>query len=377
MEALVGGRIFDGDTVLEGRAVLIDNGLVVRVVDQDKLTPDQARSDLNNQLLVPGFVDVQVNGGGGLMVDGSVTAERLAIIAETHRSFGTTAFLPTLITDDLTAMTAAADAVRLALRKNEPGIIGMHFEGPLINIKRKGIHDPDQIRTIDDDMMALYRSSDLGICVVTLAPEVVPTGTISVLAQAGIRVCAGHTAATFEHIQSALREGLAGFTHLFNAMTPMESREPGVVGAALADVNTWCGLIIDGHHIHAATLGNAINAKAANKMMLITDAMPSVGSELREFDLHGRKITVENDRCTAADGTLAGSHLDMATAVRNTTTLIGLPLEEALRMASMYPAAFLGLGHQMGRISAGFRADFALLDDDLRVTKTWIGGDDK
>ena len=376
MKAFIDGRIFDGSTILNGKAVLVEGGLVVDVVDNDAIPDEAGLVRLNSQLLVPGFVDVQVNGGGGVMIDGSINTVGLGTIARTHRRFGTTAMLPTLITDDLPAMQATAKAVRKAIAGNIPGIIGVHFEGPLLNIKRKGIHNQDQIRDVDEDLLALYQSGDLGIRLITLAPETVPTGTISALAKSGALVCAGHTAANYEDIQAALGEGLQGFTHLFNAMTPMESRAPGVVGAALEDENTWCGLIIDGHHIHAATLRNAVKAKTTGKMMLITDAMPSVGSDQRSFDLYGRTITVADDRCMADDGTLAGSHLDMAGAVRNTVAMVGLPLEEALRMASRYPAEFLGLGDSMGRIERGYRADFALLDDDLHVSKTWIAGEE-
>ena len=375
-KALINGRLFDGDTILNGKAVLVDDGFVREICESADVPNDCDRIDLNRQLLVPGFVDIQVNGGGGIMVDGNTTVDSLTALAKAHRRFGTTAMLPTLITDDLTAMQTTAEAIRSAIVQNMPGIVGIHFEGPLLNIKRKGIHNQDRIRPVDEDLMALYQSDGLGVRIVTLAPETVPSGTIAALTKSGVRVCAGHTAGTYDDMQSALGEGLAGFTHLFNAMTPMESRAPGVVGAALDDDATWCGLIVDGHHIHDATLRAAIKAKAPGKMILITDAMPSVGSDMQAFDLYGRTITVEDDRCMAEDGTLAGSHLDMASAVRNTVAGVGLDLEEAFRMASRYPAEFLGLGDQRGRITPGYRADFALLDDDLQVTKTWIEGSD-
>ena len=377
MKALINGRIFTGDNIVTGKAVLIRDGLIEDVVDDSQVPAACEKKDLHQQLLVPGFVDVQVNGGGGVLVDGNITMDGLATIAASHRRFGTTALLPTLITDDLTAMQTAASAVRCALENNLPGLVGVHFEGPLLNMARKGIHNAQNIRAVDAELMALYQADFPGVRVVTLAPETVPDGTIAALAKSGVRVCAGHTAGSWEQIQSALGEGLAGFTHLFNAMTPMDSRTPGVVGAALDDTDTWCGLIVDGHHIHPATLRNAIRTKATGKMMLITDAMPSVGTNLTSFDLYGRTITVSDDRCVAEDGTLAGCHLDMATAVRNCARLVGLPLEEALRMASLYPAEFLGLGDHRGRLEAGYRADLALLDDELFVTNTWIGGNDQ
>ena len=187
-------------------------------------------------------------------------------------------------------------------------------------------------------------------------------------------VCAGHTGASYEQLRDAFAAGVRGVTHLFNAMTPLQSRDPGAVGAALEDADSWCGLIVDGYHVHDAALRVAIAAKPVGKAMLVTDAMPPVGGEREDFTLYGVPMTCRNGKCTTADGTLAGSALDMASAVRNTVQHVGLPLAEACRMASTYPAEFLGLGGELGRIAPGYRADLAWLDPELRVQGTWISG---
>jgi N-acetylglucosamine-6-phosphate deacetylase len=237
------------------------------------------------------------------------------------------------------------------------------------------VHDASRFRPLSDQLFELLANQDLGQRLVTLAPETLPAGTIARLAALGVRVCAGHTAASYDATRAALDEGLGGFTHLFNAMPPMESRQPGVIGAALEDENSWCGIIVDGQHVHPATLRAAIAAKPAGRMMLVTDAMPSVGMAKKDFVLKGRPVSVVDGRCTTEDGTLAGSDLDMASAVRNSVDLLGLPLAEALRMASLYPAEFLGLATARGRIRPGYCADLVALDEDLQVHRSWIGGD--
>ena len=308
------------------------------------------------------------------MLNDKPDVDTLKTIAESHRQFGTTAMLPTLISDDFLTMRATADVISKARQQKIPGIIGVHFEGPYLNIKRKGVHDPLKIRPFEDQAKALYCEPDLGVVIATLAPENCPEGLIRELSESGVRVFAGHTAANYKEIKHAITEGLIGFTHLFNAMTPMESRAPGVVGAALEDAETWCGLIVDGIHVHPATLKVAISAKQAGKMVLVTDAMPTVGAVEQTFTIRGETITAIDGVCATAEGTLSGSDLNMASAVRNTVELLGQPIEEALRMASLYPAELLGLSSNVGQIKTGFQADLVLLDNALRVKRTWIAG---
>lgn len=375
LRALTGSRIFTGEATLDRHAVLIRDGTIADVVAHDAVPDGVNQVQLDGGLLAPGFIDLQVNGGGGVMFNDSLSAEGIAAIGAAHRRYGTTGFLPTLISDKPGTIPAAMAAVRDAIDQGVPGVLGVHIEGPFLNVARKGVHDPTAIRRAEPSDIADLASLTVGRTLVTLAPETAPDGMIRALADAGIRVAAGHTAASYEEIQAAFGQGLAGFTHLFNAMTPMESRAPGVVGAALLDPDSWCGLIVDGIHVHPASLSVAIAAKPRGKMFLVTDAMATVGAEDKSFRLYGETITETDGRLATADGTLAGSALDMAGAVRNAVQLLALPIEEALRMASLYPAAFMGLDDTMGRIAPGYRADLVLLDDELRVIDTWIGGE--
>ena len=372
-KVLTNGRIFTGDEILTGYDLVVVDGCIGEVKPAGARLDNEI--DLDGGLLAPGFIDCQVNGGGGVLFNEQTDAAAIARMITAHRAFGTTGLLPTLISDDWATMAAARDAVQGARRQGLPGLLGLHFEGPYLNPEKKGAHDSSRIRPLEQRFLSLVEGGDLGSVIVTLAPEMVPSGTVSRLSKAGVRVCAGHSAATPAQIEAAVGEGLAGFTHLFNAMPAMESRRPGIVGAALANPATWCGIIVDGHHVDPITLRVAVAAKARGRMMLVTDAMPSVGAGEESFQLSGQTVEVEGGRCVLADGTLAGSNLDMASAVGNSVELLGLPLEEALRMASLYPAEFLSMADRRGRIGPGYCADLVLLDDDLNVSRTWIGGE--
>ena len=371
--ALTGARVFDGARLVDGCAVVIDDGRVAAVVPQADVPAGIGRREIAG-LLAPGFIDVQVNGGGGVLFNDVTTADGTRTIGVAHRRFGTVGFLPTLITDAREKLGAALRATEAAIAANVPGVLGVHLEGPFLNPERKGVHDPRFMRPIDDEDIALIESARAGRIMMTVAPEKVPAATIRRLATAGVVLSAGHTAAPLETIRVARAAGLTGFTHLFNAMPPLAGRDPGPVGAALDDPEAWCGLIVDMHHVSATSLRIAIAARGWQRMMLVTDAMPSVGSPEGSFMLLGREISRRDGRLTTTDGTLAGSDLDMATAVRNTVAALGLPLEAALHMASGAPAAYLGLEAELGRIAPGYRASLVLLDDDLVVTETWIDG---
>ncbi|MBM6593325.1 N-acetylglucosamine-6-phosphate deacetylase [Microvirga pudoricolor] len=371
--ALVGARVFDGDHMIDGRAVVIDGGRIAGVPDQKDLGVGIETKHVEG-LLAPGFIDTQVNGGGGVLFNDERSVAGIRAIGEAHRRFGTTGFLPTFITDTRERMAEAFRAAGEALRERVPGVLGIHLEGPFINPERKGVHDPAHMRRIEDEDHAIMTSLTQGKTLVTVAPEWTGIEAVAKLAAAGILVSAGHTAGDHATIMEAYRNGLRGFTHLFNAMPPMAGREPGPVGAALDAADAWCGIIVDGHHVNDASLRVAIAAKGADRIMLVTDAMSSVGSDMTRFDLMGRTVYRAEGRLTTADGTLAGSDIDMASTVRNAVGRLGLPLRDALRMASLTPAAFLGLDRELGRIAPGYRADLVLLDDDLQVHGTWIGG---
>ncbi|HSD73351.1 MAG TPA: N-acetylglucosamine-6-phosphate deacetylase, partial [Steroidobacteraceae bacterium] len=314
------------------------------------------------------------NGGGGVLFNDDPSPAAIRRIGAAHRAFGTTGFLPTLISDSPKVMSAAIDAVRTAIADDDSGVLGIHLEGPLLSPARPGVHDPARFRDPDASLLDLAASLGVGRTVMTLAPERVPTAVIAELARRGLILCAGHTAADYATARAAFDAGVRGITHLFNAMPAMQNREPGLVGAALEDERVWCGLIVDGHHVHPGTLRVALAAKPKGKTFLVTDAMPTVGSSETTFYLAGQRVRCATGVCVTDGGVLAGSALDMASAVRNTVRLLGVPLEEAARMASTYPAALLGLESERGRIAAGLRADFVVLDDDLKVHQVWCGG---
>ncbi|WP_158880968.1 N-acetylglucosamine-6-phosphate deacetylase [Rhodanobacter sp. L36] len=373
--AITNARVLTVDGWRDDLAVLIEGERIVDLLSpSDPRVCKSTQRDLHGAMLLPGFIDVQVNGGGGVLFNEAPTVETLRTMGAAHRRFGTTGFLPTLISDDVSVMRAAIAAVDQALTERVPGVLGIHLEGPYLAPARKGVHDPKYFHEPGKDELALLCAPRQGVRLLTLAPERMPLGTLRALAEAGLVICAGHTAADYETTRAALDAGVRGFTHLFNAMTPLGSREPGVVGAALEDASSWCGLIVDGHHVHPATLRVAIAAKARGKMLLVTDAMPPVGAEHPDFVLNGETITAKDGICQTAQGVLAGSALDMAAAVRNSVQMLGLPLDEAVRMASTYPADFLGQGKVRGRIAAGQAADLVVMGNDLHVRESWIGG---
>jgi N-acetylglucosamine-6-phosphate deacetylase len=375
LTALINGRVLADHGPQEGLAVLVRGERIEAIVHADDPRAAGATThDLKGHLLLPGFIDVQVNGGGGVLFNAEPTVEALAAIGAAHRKYGTTGFLPTLITDTADVMRKALDAVDAAIEQGVPGVLGIHLEGPFLATARKGIHDASLFRLPNADDIAAITRNRRGVVMLTLAVEEVPLDTIRQLSEAGVRVVAGHTAANYATTRAALDAGVCGFTHLYNAMTPLGSREPGVVGAALDDPHSWCGLIVDGHHVHPVALRVAIAAKARGKSVLVTDAMPPVGSDSPEYVLNGQTIIARDGICQSDAGVLAGSALDMATGVRNLVDMVGLPLAEASRMASAYPAAWLGLDRTHGRLVAGQYADFAVLDDALVVKETWIAG---
>jgi N-acetylglucosamine-6-phosphate deacetylase len=372
--ALVNGAVLTPDGVVDGRALLIDGGTIVGLVDRAEVPADAIVEDLAGGLLVPGFIDTQVNGGGGVLFNDAPTVETIAAIGAAHRAFGTTGFLPTLISDDLDVVDAAMRATEGAIAAGVPGVLGVHIEGPFLNEQRKGIHEADKFRVLDEAAIRLLSSLKRGKTLVTLAPEMTTPDMVRRLAEAGVVVAAGHTNAAYETVKAALAVGLTGFTHLFNAMSPLTSRAPGAVGAALESQEAWCGVIVDGRHVDPATLRIALRTRPLDRFMLVTDAMPTVGMSDKRFDLQGRQITVQDGVCVGPDGTLAGSDLDMIGAVRNAVSMLGLSLEDAVMTASAAPAAFLGLSATRGTIAPGKAADLALLDGEHNVVRSWIDG---
>ncbi|TMN39909.1 N-acetylglucosamine-6-phosphate deacetylase [Pseudoalteromonas sp. S2755] len=362
-------EFFDGESFRKDVYFEVNNGQI-GYINESQATNVSKLSGL----VASGFIDVQVNGGGGAFFNAEQSTECLATMVKAHGQFGSTGLMPTLITDRIEVMQQAAAATAAAIAANQSGVLGIHFEGPHLSHPKKGTHSEKFIRPISEQEFAVYARQDLGIKMVTLAPETVPLSDIERLISLGVKVCIGHSNADYDTANAALNVGVDGFTHLFNAMSAFTSREPGVVGAALWNDNSWCGLIVDGHHVHPLSAQLAIRTKQRGKMMLVTDAMPPVGTDDTEFDFFdGRKVIRTGDRLNSTTGELAGSVLDMASAVRNTVNTLNVSLAESLRMASLYPAQYLGLS-QKGHLRSGADADFVVLDSDLIVTQTYIGG---
>ena len=370
--AIATPQLFDGTAILGPALVTISGGLI-ESVDLGEAAPRDAIILPSDAILAPGFIDVQVNGGGGVLLNDQPSEATVRVIVEAHRKGGTTGCLPTLITDRPDVLERLAASARASLQI--PGVLGFHLEGPALNKLRKGIHLESEIRLPDArDLAAMKSFGSCGRSLVTLAPECVPARLIDDLIAAGLHVSAGHSNATASQIEQAADRGLTGITHLFNAMSQLTPREPGVVGAALDDRRLFAGIICDGLHVDPANLRIASRCKERDRLMLVTDAMPLVGTDQRHFLLQGRPITLEGGRLTGADGTLAGAHLTMIEAVRNAVTLLGIGIEDALVMASRTPATFLGLQSELGSVAPGYRADLVALSGKFEVVQTWIAG---
>jgi N-acetylglucosamine-6-phosphate deacetylase len=372
--AIVCDRLFDGRHWHEPAALLIENGRV-RGIGSPAEVPDNwpQRRLPAGALLAPGFVDLQVNGGGGVLLNDSPTTDSMRAIARAHRRFGTTACLPTMITDTRDQMRLAIEAAHRAAGRD--GVIGVHLEGPFISPARPGIHRKDLIaQATDGDLEWLLGLAEVGRSIVTLAPECVPAGFVKRLATAGIRSSLGHSEASAQDVGRAADDGLTGITHLFNAMPAMAARLPGPVGAALADRRLTASLLVDGIHVDPIAIRAAFAAKGAEGIALVTDAMPTVGATVAQFSLMGRTIKLTEGSLRDADGTLAGAHLDMASAVRNAVVLAEIDLGEALQSASLTPARFLGLDHERGALFPGARADLVALTHALHPLATWFEG---
>ena len=370
--ALINARVLLPAGFRDDVCVVVEGSDIVAV---SSAAPGDAEIvDLGCATLVPGFIDSQVNGGGGRLFNDDPSVETIAAIAAAHRNFGTTGLLPTLISDDLTVVERGIVAVDAAIEAGVPGILGIHIEGPFLSPARRGIHAESKLLRLDDGMIDLLASARRGRTLLTLAPECVTPEQIARLAAAGVIVSAGHSDARYETVRTAIEHGLTGFTHLFNAMSQLANRAPGMVGAALEDDSTFAGIIADGHHLHSATLRVAVRAKGVNRLMLVTDAMPSVGSDLPSFPLQGREIRRDGDTLHGDDGVLAGSTLTMDRAVRMMMEQGRVSLQAAVTMASATPAAFLGIGDRTGAIVPGLRADLVVLDAALEVQESWIAG---
>ena len=376
MYALINCEVFTGTTVEQDKAILINGNTIHGLVPQYEVPFDIPQRDLRGCFVAPGFIDVQVNGGGGVLFNETPTIEGIKAIAAAHRRFGTTNFLPTYITGPNDGMQQAASAVAQCIKNDTvKGVLGIHFEGPFISTRKAGIHDPAFIRPPNGTDIDTVCSLDRGVTLTTVAPEVVNPDTIRQLRQRGVLVSLGHTDADYKVAMTAFSAGACGVTHLYNAMSTLTARAPGMVGAALDSENTWASVIADGHHIDFAAIRVALRAKGRGKIFLVTDAMPPVGSNQSSFFLAPYDVHVHNGQCVTSDNVLAGSALDMATAVQNCVQHIGMPMDEVLRMASTYPAEFLGLEKKLGHIEQNYQANLVVFNSQIAVMAVIVGGE--
>lgn len=372
MTVLSGARIFDGERFIDDHVVVVEGGRIAAVVPHSE-RPHGAVRDLGGGLLAPGYIDVQVNGGGGVLFNEDPTAEGIARIAAAHRRHGTVGLLPTLVTDTPQVMAAAIAAAREAGHLT-PATLGIHLEGPFLDPHRKGAHELRYIRDLEPGDVATIVNANCGAVMLTLAPNRVGVESIAELARHRVLVSLGHSDASYAEACAAVKAGARAFTHLFNAMSSPAGRAPGMVGAALDFTEAFVGIIADGHHVHEANLRIAFAAKRHDRFMLITDAMPPAAGGPDQFDLQGRRVSCADGCLRLEDGTLAGSVLTMDEAVRYAVNVVRLDLADALAMASRVPATFLRRDAELGRIAPGYLASLVHLDDDLRVLETWIEG---
>ena len=374
MLALVNGRVLQGHDFADGFAVLVDGARIAAVVPVADVPVAAERHDLAGAMLAPGLIDVQVNGGGDALFNDDPSVATIRRIGAAHARYGTTGFLPTLISDDLHVVRAGIAAVDAAIHEGVPGVLGIHIEGPFINVERKGIHAAHKIRALNDEGLRALTTPGRGKRLVTLAPELVEPAAIAALVAAGITVSAGHTAGSYAEIRAAFDAGLTGVTHLFNAMSPLQGREPGAVGAALSADGVWCSLIVDGYHVDPVTMRLALRCKPLEQFILVSDAMPPTGGRQERFTLNGRLIRREGGRLLDDDGTLAGADLDMLGAVRNACEMLGVTHAQAFAMAGAHPARFMGLDGDVGTIAPGQRASLIAVGQDWSLQGCWIGG---
>ena len=369
-----GARLFDGAAMIDDAALAVEDGAILALTSFAERPRDAESHDLGGGILSPGLIDWQVNGGGGVLFNAEPTVEAIAAIVAAHRTDGTTSLLPTLITDAPQKLEAALAAAAEA-QKSVPGALGIHVEGPFIDLRRKGAHPIAFIRAMTRQDADQLIAAKAGIMVVTLAPAAVSSDLIALLARSGIIVSIGHSEATAEEARGAFKAGASAVTHLYNAMSQLGHRQPGLVGATLADPAILCGFIADGHHVHEAAARTAFNAKGVDGIALVSDAMPPAAGGPKTFYLEGGRVTQVGTKLTLDDGTLAGAAITLMDAVRYATGTLGIDLADALKMATLTPARLLRIDDRLGRLKPGYRADLVHIGDDLSVRGTWVGGE--
>jgi len=372
-QALLGSQIFCGELFYDDHALLVDGKSIVDIVDKNNIPENFNKMELDQGILAPGFIDLQVNGGGGVLFNNSPNKESLNTIIKAHQFFGTTSVMPTVISDSLEVLEQCIKTVTEEI-KNNSSLLGIHIEGPFFNTKYRGVHQKQYISTINSDYLNLFESLKGFPVMLTLAPECISSQQLKHLTSLGIKTLAGHSDASYDELDDAIKNGLDGFTHLFNAMSQISAREPGVVGSALHFENTFASIIVDLHHVHPSLIQLAYQLKPSGKLFFISDSMATINHGKPSFELYDEVVNESDGRLVNSEGKLAGSSITQIDAVKNAYQKCNIPLNQALAMASRYPAEYLGIENHLGSLKPGYRADLVHFDSNFKVHNTWVSG---
>ena len=372
-QALLGSQIFCGERFYDDHALLVDGKSIVDIVDKNNTPDNFNKIELDQGILAPGFIDLQVNGGGGVLFNNSPNKESLNTIIKAHQFFGTTSVMPTVISDSLEVLEQCIKTVTEEI-KNNSSLLGIHIEGPFFNTKYRGVHQKQYISTINSDYLNLFESLKGFPVMLTLAPECISSQQLKHLTSLGIKTLAGHSDATYDELDDAIKNGLDGFTHLFNAMGQISAREPGVVGSALHFENTFASIIVDLHHVHPSLIQLAYQLKPTGKLFFISDSMATINHGKPSFELYDEVVNESDGRLVNSEGKLAGSSITQIDAVKNAYQKCNIPLNQALAMASRYPAEYLGIANHLGFLKPGYRADLVHFDSNFKVHNAWVSG---
>ena len=372
-QALIGAQLFSGKEFFDNRALLIDGENIIDIINEHDIPKNFEIQKLNGGILSPGFIDLQVNGGGGKLFNNSPDKESLNTIIEAHQHFGTTSIMPTVISDSLNVLKKCTTTISEAIENNK-SLLGVHIEGPFFNVKYRGVHQKQYINTINSDYLNLFENLKDFPVMLTLAPECISTKQLKHLKSLGFKILAGHTDASYDQLEEAIKYGLDGFTHLFNAMGQISAREPGVVGSALTFDNTAASVIVDLHHVHPSLIQMAYKQKPQGKLFFVSDSMATIHHGEPSFELYDEIVSESKGRIINSEGKLAGSSITQIDAIKNAYQSCNIPLNEALAMASRYPAEYLGVANYLGSLKSGYRADLTHFDLDFQVQNVWVAG---
>ena len=372
-QAITGSKLFNGIDFIEHKVLLIDDQHIAGIVNENSIPTDFLIKKLDGGILSPGFIDLQVNGGGGKLFNNSPDKESLNTIISAHQYFGTTSIMPTVISDSLNILQKCTDTISNEIDNNH-SLLGIHIEGPFFNVKYRGVHQKQYINTINASYLNLFETLDKFPVMLTLAPECISIKQLKHLNSLGFKILAGHTDANYDQLEEAVKYGLDGFTHLFNAMGQISAREPGVVGSAFDFDETSASIIVDLHHVHPSLINLSFKQKPKGKLFFVSDSMATINHGEPSFELYDEVVSESNGRIINSEGKLAGSSITQIDAIKNAYQKCSIPLESAISMATLYPAEYIGVSDYIGQLKKGYRADLAHFDSNFHVQNVWLAG---